>query len=217
MKWSKKYHHLALGLVCLAAAVVLRANLVFAAATISSDIYDSHGTFRLGTLSYTKTDGEKPLTGGASVLNYEYSRFFRMNQALVLGFRQATDAASKRDAYHAAYGGYRIFPLGIGFPILTNMDDSSLLIDSKYKPYAEASLGLGRMLYDAFDQNAAAELASDTMSFAFGGGLMMHFFTRWALELQIMYEIVQARGGTGNSLSLSGSNMYILLGSGVLF
>jgi hypothetical protein len=168
-------------------------------------------------MSYTKTDGQTPLTGGASVLNYEYSRYLKFNQALVLGFRQATDAASQRDAYHAAYGGYRFFPLGVGFPVISTMGDSSMSIDARYKPYAEASLGLGRMLYDAFDKNEAAELASDTMGIAFGGGLMMHFFTRWAVDLQLMYEIVQARGGTGESLALSGSNIYIMLGSGLLF
>ena len=187
------------------------------AAIKPSDMYDSHGTFRLGMMNYSKTDGKAPLTGGASVLNYEYSRFFRLNQALVLGFRQATDAASKRDAYHAAYGGYRMFPMGVGFPVLATTGDATISMDARYKPYAEASFGLGRMLYDAFDKNEAAELASDTLSIGFGGGLMMHFFTRWAVDLQLMYEIVQSRGGTGESLALSGNNIYVLLGSGLLF
>lgn len=186
-------------------------------AAMNRDTHDSHGTFRLGTMSYTKTDGQTPLTGGASVLNYEYSRYLKFNQALVLGFRQATDAASQRDAYHAAYGGYRFFPLGVGFPVISTIGESSISVDARYKPYAEASLGLGRMLYDAFDKNEAAELASDTMGIAFGGGLMMHFFSRWSVDFQLMYEMVQARGGTGESLALSGSNIYIMLGSGLLF
>jgi len=203
--------------VVVAAMLTSAARLSAAAVALKNDTHDSHGTFRIGTMNYTKTDGRAPLTGGASVLNYEYSRYFRMNQALVLGFRQATDAASKRDAYHAAYGGYRFFPLGVGLPVISDMGEASLSVDARYKPYAEASLGLGRMLYDAFDKNEAAELASDTLGVAFGGGLMMHFFSRWAVDLQLMYEIVQSRGGTGESLALSGNNIYILLGSGLLF
>ena len=191
-------------------------STAFGAVSLMSDMYDSHGTFRLGTLSYTKTDGEKNRTGGASVLNYEYSRYLRMNQALVLGFRQATDSATKRDAYHSAYGGYRIFPLGVGFPVTTTTGDATITLDSRYKPYAEGSLGLGRILFESI-ADGAGEFAADTLAIGFGGGLMMHFFSRWALDLQFMYEIVQSRGGTGNSLSISGSNLYIFLGSGLLF
>ena len=185
-------------------------------AALANDMHDSHGTFRLGTLSFTKTDGEKNLTGGASVLNYEYSRYLRMNQALILGFRQATDAATKRDAYHSAYGGYRMFPMGVGFPVTTTTGDATIAIDARYKPYAEASLGMGRILFEPLSEGAG-EFAADTLAISFGGGLMMHFFTRWAVDFQLMYEIVQSRGGTGSSLAVSGSNIYILLGSGLLF
>jgi hypothetical protein len=186
------------------------------AAALSNELHDSHGTFRLGILNFTKTDGEKNLTGGASVLNYEYSRYLRMNQALVFGFRQATDAATKRDAYHSAYGGYRMFPMGVGFPVTTTTGDATIAIDARYKPYAEASLGMGRILFEPLNEGAG-EFAADTLAISFGGGLMMHFFTRWAVDFQLMYEMVQTRGGTGEALAVSGSNIYILLGSGLLF
>ena len=183
---------------------------------ISSDIHDSHGTARLGVQNYTKTDGSQIKTGGASVLNFEYSRNVALDQALVFGFRQATDAATKRDAYHAAYGGYRLFPLGVGFPMVTTTGDATISLDSRYKPYAEASVGMGHILFETISDGAGS-FNSDTLSFAFGGGMMMHFFSRWAVDFQLMYEMVQSRGGTGNALAVSGSNIYILLGSGMLF
>lgn len=194
----------------------LACRTAFGASALVSENYDSHGTFRLGALSFSNTDGETKKTGGASVLNYEYSRFFKMNQALVLGFRQATDSTTKRDAYHSAYGGYRIFPLGVGLPVTSTTGDATIAIDARFKPYAEASLGLGRTLFEPFSEGAG-EFASDTMGITLGGGLMMHFFTRWAVDVQLLYEIVQSRGGTGNALAVSGSNMYFLLGSGLLF
>lgn len=202
--------------VTLAVILFISSTSQALSATLIKDLDDSHGTFRLGMLNYTKTDGEKNLTGGASVLNYEYSRYFKMDQALVLGFRQATDSVTKRDAYHAAYGGYRMFPLGIGLPVTTTTGDATITLDARYKPYAEASLGMGRILFESIS-DGAGEFASDTLSIGFGGGLMMHFFTRWAVDFQLMYEIVQSRGGTGNSLAVSGSNIFIMLGSGLLF
>jgi len=194
----------------------LFSQVSYAASSIGSDLKDSHGTFRLGTLSFSKSDGENNRTGQASVMNYEYSRYFRTNQALVLGFRQGTDGETKRDAYHSAYAGYRIFPLGVGLPMVVSTGDSTISMDARYKPYAETSLGLGRILFEPVS-GGAGEFASDTIGFSFGGGLMMHFFNRWAVDLELLYEMVQGRGGTGNSLSITGNNVYILLGSGLLF
>jgi hypothetical protein len=186
-----------------------------AAGIFGQDQHDTHGTFRLGVMNYTKSDGKSNYTGSASVLNYEYSRFIKYNQALVLGFRQATDASSKRDAYHAAYGGFRMYPLGVGFPLFVSSMDSTISYDAKFKPFGEMSLGLGRALLEAGEEGA--DYSSDSLSIGFGGGLMMHFFTRWAVDLQLMYEMVQGRGGSANSIMVSGNNIYILLGSGVLF
>jgi hypothetical protein len=188
----------------------------WAAATLARDVHDSTGSFRLGVVNFTKSSGEKTNNGGASVYNYEYSRYLRMNQALVFGFRQATDSATKRDAYHSAYGGYRFFPMGVGLPMITTTGDATISIDSRYKPYAEASLGLGHILFEPIAEGAG-DFSSDSLGIAIGGGLMMHFFSRWAVDLQLMYEIVQGRGGTGNALIVSGNNIYILLGSGMTF
>jgi len=206
-------------LSCLLTFVALElhpTSKAWAATTLGSDLNDSTGSFRLGVVNFTKSSGKKTYTGGASVYNYEYSRYLRMNQALVFGFRQATDSATKRDAYHSAYGGYRFFPMGVGLPMLTTTGDATISIDSRYKPYAEASLGLGHILFEPI-ADGAGDFSSDSMGIAFGGGLMMHFFTRWAVDLQLMYEIVQGRGGTGNTLIVSGNNIYILLGSGMTF
>lgn len=186
------------------------------ATAIVSDFHDSHATLRLGVMNYSKTDGETPITGSASVLNYEYSRNLHLSQALILGFRQATDAATQRDAYHSAYAGYRLFPFGMGFPLTTSVGDAVISMDSKYKLYGEASIGLGRILYSPIS-DGAGEFASDTLAIAFGGGMMMHFFSRWAVDFQIMYEIVQSRGGTGSALAVSGNNIYIIVGNGFLF
>jgi hypothetical protein len=191
-------------------------TIAMGAATLSNDIDDSSGSFRLGMINFTKTDGQKTYTGGASVYNYEYSRYLRLNQALIFGFRQATDSATKRDAYHSAYGGYRFFPMGVGLPILATTGDATISIDSRYKPYAEASLGLGHILFEPIAQGAG-DFSANAMGIAFGGGLMMHFFKRWAVDFQIMYEMVQSRGGTSNSLAVSGNNIYILLGNGMTF
>ncbi len=193
-----------------------RAGVAFSAATLSSDINDSTGAFRLGVTNFTKTDGKKTYTGGASVYNYEYSRYLRLNQALIFGFRQATDSATKRDAYHSAYGGYRFFPMGVGLPMLSTTGDATISIDSRYKPYAEASLGLGHILFEPIAEGAG-DFSANAMGISFGGGLMMHFFSRWAVDFQIMYEMVQSRGGTNNSLAVSGNNIYILLGNGMTF
>ena len=186
------------------------------AQSIGGDFHDSHATFRLGVMNYTKTDGETPLAGSGSVLNYEYSRYLRLDQAIVLGFRQATDAATQRDAYHSAYAGYRMFPFGLGFPLTSSVGDAVISMDSSYKLYGEGSIGLGRIMYAPIS-DGAGEFASDTLAIAFGGGVMMHFFSRWAVDFQLMYEIVQSRGGTGGSLAVSGSNIYILIGNGYLF
>ncbi len=204
---------MALGILLIEAG---RGTIAMGAATLSNDIDDSSGSFRLGMINFTKTDGQKTYTGGASVYNYEYSRYLRLNQALIFGFRQATDSATKRDAYHSAYGGYRFFPMGVGLPILSTTGDATISIDSRFKPYAEASLGLGHILFEPIAQGAG-DFSSNAMGIAFGGGLMMHFFSRWAVDFQIMYEMVQSRGGTSNSLAVSGNNIYILLGNGMTF
>jgi len=190
--------------------------IAMGATTLSSDLNDSTGSFRLGMINFTKTDGEKTYTGGASVYNYEYSRYVRLNQALIFGFRQATDSATKRDAYHSAYGGYRFFPMGVGLPVLTTTGDATISIDSRYKPYAEASLGLGHILFEPIAEGAG-DFSANSLGIVFGGGMMMHFFSRWVVDFQIMYEMIQSRGGTSNSLAVSGSNIYILLGNGMTF
>ncbi len=189
---------------------------LFASGIFGQDSQDSHGTLRLGIMSYTLSDGAKQYAGSGSVLNYEYSRYARFNQALIFGFRQATDSVSQKDAYHAAYGGYRIFPMGVGFPLLVSTNNSLISYDAKYKPYAEGSLGLGRALLET-DGSGGAEYGSDTLSIGIGGGVLMHFFKRWAVDVHILYEIVQGRGGTENSIAASGNNFYFLIGNGLLF
>lgn len=184
------------------------------AAPGNTDYYDSHGMFRLGILNYTKSDTNQTLKGSASVMNYEYSRAFRTDQAIVLGWKQATEPATKLDAYHAAYGGYRIFPMGIGLPILVSTGDGMISYDSKFKPYAEVTLGLGHM---QFQPDTTQEFGTDTLSVAFGGGVLMHFFGRWAFDISLMYEKVQQRGGTSQALALSANQFYLLIGNGVLF
>ena len=193
----------------------LQMDDAFAAGIFGQDQSDSHATLRLGIMNYTLSDGVSTFAGSTSVLNYEYSRFARYDQALVIGFRQATDSRSKRDAYHAAYVGYRIFPMGVGFPLQVSAADAMLILDSKFKPYVEGSLGLGRVLLKPDD--SGGEYGSDTLSYTFGGGVLMHFFNKWAVDFQVMYELVQGRGGTSASIGASGSQMYVLFGSGLLF
>ncbi|MCX6124325.1 MAG: hypothetical protein NTV34_06190 [Proteobacteria bacterium] len=198
-----------LGLTCLE-------DIGSCAGVLGQNQFDSHATIRIGMMNYSKSDGNETKAGTASALNYEYSRFTRLSQGLVLGFRQATDPESQRDAYHAAYAGYRLFPFGIGFPVTAMSGEASLTLDSLLKPYAESSLGLGRMLMSS-NSGGAAEFAADTLSISFGGGIMAHFFTRWAVDFHVLYEMVQARGGTSEGLAATGTNIYILMGSGLLF
>ena len=186
------------------------------AAGISVGSEDSHGMFRVGTMSFAKTDGAENISGTASVLNYEYSRNFRLDQSLLIGWRQATDAATKRDAYHSAYVGYRIFPFGIGFPVLATTGDATIAYDSKYKLYGEASVGLGHMLFQPIAEGAG-DFSSETLAIALGGGMVMHFFGRWAVDVQLMYESVQSRGGTANALAASATHIYGMIGTGLFF
>lgn len=204
-----------LALIVIGVALSFRAE---AAALVAREIQDSSAILRIGTQSYSKTDGgDIKVQGSGQMFNYEYSRYLRMNQALVIGFRQTTDPLTKRDASHHAYAGYRFFPMGVGIPMLAVTEDSNLLMDARFKPYAEGSLGLGHTFLKRIDANSAGEFANNTMAIAFGGGLMMHFFSRWMVDLQIMYETVQSRGGTAGALNVGGSNLSILLGNGLLF
>lgn len=186
-------------------------------ASLVRDFPDSHVTLRFGSLTYTNTDGAETISGGGTTLNYEYSRQMNLSSALVLGWRQTTDAKTQRDGYHSAYGGYRMFPFGLGIPITSSVGDAVISMDSSYKLYGEASVGLGRMLFKPNDADAAAEYSADSLTVSFGGGMMMHFFSRMGVDFQVMYHIIQARGGTANSLLLSGNGMSILFGSSYLF
>ncbi len=186
-------------------------------ASLVGDFPDSHATLRFGTLTYTNSDGNEAIPGGGTTLNYEYSRQMNLSSALVLGWRQVTDAKTQRDGYHSAYGGYRMFPFGLGIPITTSVGDAVIAMDSSYKVYGEASLGLGRMLFKPNDNDATAEYSADSMTISFGGGVMMHFFSRMGVDFQFMYHMIKARGGTAGSLLLSGNGMSFLVGSSYLF
>jgi hypothetical protein len=184
------------------------------AASLVGEFHDSHGTFRFGTMSYTVTDGATPKAGGGMALNYEYSRQLNMSSALIVGWRQVTDSASQRDGHHAAYAGMRMFPLGLGIPLTSSIGDATISMDSSYKYYGEASLGLGRLLYEP---QGSADLSGESLSITFGGGVLMHFFSRWGVDFQVLYHIIQGRGGTAESLAVSGSGMSMLIGNSYLF
>lgn len=184
------------------------------AANLVGEFHDSHATFRLGTMSYTVTDGAKANGGGGMALNYEYSRQLDLSSALVIGWRQVTDSASQRDGHHSAYAGLRMFPLGLGIPLTSSIGDATISMDHGYKYYGEASLGLGRLL---LEPQGAADLSGDSLSISFGGGVLMHFFSRWGVDFQVMYHIIQGRGGTTDSVAVSGSGISIFLGNSYLF
>lgn len=178
---------------------------------------DSHATFRIGAISGDRTDSKiaRPLTG--STYNFEYSRNFSFDMAFITGFRVAVDQQTKRDALHTSYAGFRLFPLGIGLPSLVSTGDAMISYNSKFKPYVDASMGLGRLVIDYGSSGSAEVSAADTLSISFGGGVMTHLFRRWAIDLQVIYEIIQARGGNENTLAASGTGIWIQLGNSYHF
>jgi hypothetical protein len=213
----KKYFRRALmfkiNMIAFAAALSIKAP----AASLISNFHDSHATLRFGTMSYTNVSGGEAIPGGGMSLNYEYSRQMTLSSALILGWRQVTDAATQRDGYHSAYGGYRMFPFGLGIPLTSSLGDAVIGMDSSYKLYGEVSLGLGRMFFKPIDVGAAGDLSADSLTVALGGGVLMHFFSRWGVDFQFMYHLIQARGGTADSLMLAGNGISILIGNSYLF
>ena len=178
---------------------------------------DSHATFRIGTISGDRTDSKESSKLKGSTYNFEYSRNFRFDMAFVTGFRVAADPATKRDALHTSYAGVRLFPLGIGLPSLVSTGDTMINYNAKYKPYVDANMGLGRLVIDYGSSGSAEVSAADTLSVSFGGGVMTHLFRRWAIDIQVTYEIIQARGGNENTLAASGTGIWIQLGNGYHF
>ena len=177
---------------------------------------DSHATIRIGRVSGSKTDTvrTKPLSGAA--YNFEYSRNFSFDTAFVTGFRVATDPATKRDALHTSYAGFRLFPMGIGLPGLVSTGDAMIGYNSTLKPYVDASIGLGRIVIDFGSGGGSEVSAADSLSASFGGGLI-HVLRKWALDFQVIYEVVQARGGNENSIAASGTAIWIQLGNSYHF
>ncbi|MEI8024748.1 MAG: hypothetical protein WCI18_00235 [Pseudomonadota bacterium] len=190
----------------------------FTALGLSIDgLEDSHATFRIGTISGDKTDSKITSKLKGSTYNFEYSRNFSFDMAFVTGFRVAVDPATKRDVLHTSYAGFRLFPLGIGLPSLVSTGDAMISYNSRFKPYVDASLGLGRLVIDYGSAGSAEVSAADTLSICFGGGVMTHFFRRWAIDVQVIYEIIQARGGNENTLAASGTGIWIQLGNSYHF
>ena len=146
MSSSAKNHPLGGTQLLMGVVIALASSLArpLVAANLVGEFQDSHATFRFGTMSYTVSDGATPKAGGGMALNYEYSRQLNMSSALIVGWRQVTDSASQRDGHHAAYAGMRMFPLGLGIPLTSSIGDATISMDSSYKYYGEASLGLGR-------------------------------------------------------------------------
>jgi hypothetical protein len=178
---------------------------------------DSHATVRLGIIAGSKTDSVRTRAMKGTTYNFEYSRNFNFDTAFITGFRVAIDPTTKRDALHTSYAGYRLFPMGIGLPGLVSTGDSMISYNSTFKPYVDASVGLGRLVIDFGSGGGSEVSAADSLSISFGGGVMMHFFRRWAMDLQVMFESIQARGGNANSLAASGTGIWIQLGNSYHF
>jgi len=178
---------------------------------------DSHATLRIGTIAGTRTDSKRTNKLKGSTYNFEYSRNFSFDMAFVTGFRVAIDPETKRDGFHSSYGGFRLFPLGIGLPSLVSTGDAMISYNSSYKPYLDASVGLGRMVIDFGSKGSAEVSAADTLSVSFGGGVMTHLFRRWAIDFQVIYEIIQARGGNENTLAASGTAIWMQIGNSYHF
>jgi hypothetical protein len=171
---------------------------------------------KAGNVSYSKTDGQVVKTGQAGVLGIEVSEYLRLDRAIFVGYRQATDNTSKRSYYQAAYAGARYYPLHIGRPVDEVVGTTTVQYDALLKPYFDGAVAVGRALYESV-AGGAEELAADVIGGDFGVGLTWHPVGRWVLDSRLQYEIFQSRGGTARSLSLSGTNIYVLVGSGYLF
>ena len=171
---------------------------------------------KLGTVQYSKTDGATPLTGSARAQGLELCLFYKLDRCVFGGYREAIDPTSKRDYYLAAYSGWRYFPLGIGHPVDTVLNGATISYDSHIRPFIQTSLALGRALYNPV-LGGAEEQAADILGLNLGFGMAWYPIGRWAVNFEVSYEQYQSRGGTANSLSLSGNNLFLLLGSGYLF
>ena len=178
---------------------------------------DSHATLRLGIITGSKTDSVRNKSLAGTTYNFEYSRNFSFDTAFITGFRVAIDPATKRDVLHTSYAGYRLFPLGIGLPGLVSTGDAMISYNASFKPYIDASIGLGRLVVDFGSGGGSEVSAADSLSVSFGGGILMHVLRRWAIDFQFMFESIQARGGNANSLAASGTGIWIQLGNSYHF
>lgn len=196
-------------------AFVLQSNLCFG---IGIDgLEDSHATLRIGIISGSKSDGVRNVALSGSTYNFEYSRNFSLDMAFITGFKVASDPKTKRDGLHTSYAGLRLFPMGIGLPALVSTGDAMISYNSAYKPYIETSIGLGRIVIDFGSGGGTEVSAADSLSLSFGGGVMTHIFRRWAVDFQIIYELIQARGGTESSIAATGSGIWMQLGNSYHF
>lgn len=171
---------------------------------------------KIGQTQYSKTDGAVPLTGSARTMGLELSLFYKMDRSVVVGFREATDAVSQRAYYLASYAGWRYFPLGIGHPVQVVIDGNDIRYDSKFRPYVQGQIAIGRALYNPV-LGGAQEQAADIFGLTLGTGMAWYPAGFWSLNFEVIYEQYQARGGTAEGLALSGTNIFTLLGSGYLF
>lgn len=171
---------------------------------------------KVGQVQYNKTDGATPLSGAAATKGLELSLFYKLDSSVFLGFREATDPSSQRSYYLASYAGWRFFPLGIGHPVEEVIDHAKISYDSSLRPFIEGGIAIGRALYNPV-LGGAQEQAADIFGLTVGTGMAWFPVAQWTLNVEIIFEQYQARGGTSESLALSGTNIFTLLGTGYLF
>lgn len=170
---------------------------------------------RAGSATFNKTDGAKTREGQSTAYSFEVMQYIRLDRAVFFAYRNFSDPESKRDAYQAAYGGFRYFPLAVGRPIDEAVQETHVSYDSRLKVYVEGAVSFGRCLFEI--QSLTADLSADTNGFLGGTGIAFFPASNIDVELGVSFEYFQARGGTADSLGLSGSNMFALLGTGLMF
>ena len=170
---------------------------------------------RIGRARYSKSVPDRSHQGLSTTYSFEVTQYLKLDRALFFGYMNYPDPSSKRDAYQAAFAGFRYFPFSIGRPVEDSVQETHVSFDSLFKFYVDAGVTFGRCYFEPTGNNYG-DLSADTNGVIGGVGLAFFPTNNIDFKVSVSQEIFQARGGTADSLNLSGNNRFAIMGLGFM-
>ncbi|MCX6130242.1 MAG: hypothetical protein NTX25_14415 [Proteobacteria bacterium] len=143
---------------------------------------------RLGSFKY-KTAGTNPSLGQESgLLSIEFGHYFKKNLVGIFAYRTVDKSDVKRNLYQASAGALRYFPYTLGMPVSGIIDGNSLSLDTRFKPYLETGISIGRYLVAVAGNPAVFDISSQFYGLVLGLGTYVQLTQTLALDICLAYE-----------------------------